>query len=288
MASAQTGDANLPSDLEPSNVLLPHRSFNEDGDSTIVLVHGLTSSPHEYNYVNPLLTSPQANARKSYHLLLPYLPDHGEARNIGPFSIPYAASLLAHLIKTKAKDGRAHVVGLSAGGFASIYLAKEHPSLVLSLFVTGVGGLAGRAFLTSAAPYFLIPVTALQSYAPDWAYQWVQRKIGITMPEGLRDEMWQNSKFDMVRSAYQSINRDGLAVPLQVRTLVIAGGKQDPVEPTRVYGAEVGKGNQGSQTCVVRKAIHAWDLQFPELFASGIRAWIEQTSLPMDYEMLDP
>jgi hypothetical protein len=37
---------------------------------------------------------------------------------------------------------------------------------------------------------------------------------------------------------------------------------------------------------VVRKAVHGWDLQFPELFAEGIRAWVLDEDMPVEYEEL--
>ena len=270
---------------QPTLPLLPHWSFNEDGESTIILLHGLCSSPLEYHLVYPRLIAP-SDISRSYHVLIPHLPCHGPASDIVPFSLPFVAELLAHLIAIKARNGKAHVVGLSAGGFAAKCLAKEYPDVVLSLFVTGVGGLIERAWVRNVAPYVLLPVTAVQTYAPEWAYQWVQRRFGLKIPDGLREAMWANSKLQTLRSAYKSIGQDGAAVPLEIRTLVVAGGKQDSIEGTAAYAKEVRKGNAFSQGCVVKDAIHAWDLQFPELFASGVRAWIEQTELPSGYTLL--
>jgi hypothetical protein len=37
---------------------------------------------------------------------------------------------------------------------------------------------------------------------------------------------------------------------------------------------------------VLREAAHAWDLQFPELFAQGVAAWVEGGKLPDEFERL--
>src|ERR1700728_671806 len=99
--------------------------------TTILLLHGAFSSHFEWDFVIPHLSS--------YHLLIPDLPAHGSSMDLGPFSIPYATSLLAKLIRNEAKNGKAHVVGLSLGGYTGLSLAKDYPELVDVVFVTGCG-----------------------------------------------------------------------------------------------------------------------------------------------------
>jgi hypothetical protein len=77
-----------------------------------------------------------------------------------------------------------------------------------------------------------------------------------------------------------------------VRVLAIAGGKQDNVDMTQQVGRALkmsggGKDNGGSKAVVIRDAIHAWDTQFPELFASGIKAWVAGDKLPIEFEELE-
>ena len=43
--------------------------------------------------------------------------------------------LVAELIQNQAQIRRALVVGLSAGGFVAVELAKRHPELLMSLFL---------------------------------------------------------------------------------------------------------------------------------------------------------
>jgi hypothetical protein len=70
----------------------------------------------------------------------------------------------------------------------------------------------------------------------------------------------------------------------RTRVAVVAGGKQDDFETVRAMAAMIKKKCDGSRAFVVRKAIHGWDLQFPELFAQGVRAWVEEQPLPDEYE----
>jgi len=92
---------------------------------------------------------------------------------------------------------------------------------------------------------------------------------------------------------------DGKEGQRGVRILVVAAGKQDDVEAAREMGRVwreedhlVGAGERGgtrtkSKAAVVRGAVHAWNLQFPEVFAEGIKAWVEgREELPVEYEEL--
>jgi hypothetical protein len=38
---------------------------------------------------------------------------------------------------------------------------------------------------------------------------------------------------------------------------------------------------------VVKGAVHAWNLQMPEVFAEGVRAWVEGRELPGEFEILE-
>lgn len=75
------------------------------------------------------------------------------------------------------------------------------------------------------------------------------------------------------------------------RICMIASGKQDHVEGIRDMARILRKEGQGegleSRMFVVRHAIHAWNLQDPELFARTVRAWIEKRYMPVELEQLD-
>jgi hypothetical protein len=67
---------------------------------------------------------------------------------------------------------------------------------------------------------------------------------------------------------------------------VIAAGLHD-VEATRKMGPLLQEGgSEKSRVFVVRNAVYAWNLQFSERFALGIRAWIEGNELPKEFEEL--
>jgi hypothetical protein len=80
----------------------------------------------------------------------------------------------------------------------------------------------------------------------------------------------------MLKQTCTSIVDYGNGVPLPMRTLAVAGERQDDVEGTRRLGQVLRGGCDESRAFVVNGAVHAWNLQWPELFAEGIEAWIER------------
>jgi pimeloyl-ACP methyl ester carboxylesterase len=168
----------------------------------------------------------------------------------------------------------------------ALELAKAHPELVQSLFVTGVGGFARRHWLMAMAPYVLFPMVRLQSVLPDPLNDYMLGRMGMQMPQGLQEDVYANAKFSMLKQAYDSIVDYGDGVPLPMRTLVVAGERQDDVEGTRRLGQVLRGGCDESRAFVVNGAVHAWNLQWPELFAEGIKAWIERRELPVEFKEL--
>jgi pimeloyl-ACP methyl ester carboxylesterase len=287
-------------------------------------LHGLLSSLLEYTYVIPYLTAPSPSPSTAnlspnatgYHILVPHVPGHGPLKdhpssNFANFSIPTAADSVAALIEAKAKNGRAHVVGLSLGGFIGLNLSLRYPDLVSSLFVTGVAGVAEKPWLLRAAPWMVWGLTAILYCVPNVLFSSMMKSYGLQMPAGLREEMLESNRWALLSSAYGGIGETGTP-RVKSRTAVVAGGKQDDVGAAGVLGrvmrGEVkgagvvvggeeereeerveegaGDGNEQSKAYVVDGAVHAWDLQFPELFAKGVRAWVEGGEMPGEFREL--
>ena len=138
----------------------------------------------------------------------------------------------------------------------------------------------------AVAPYILFPVVKLQSVLPDSVNNYVARRMGMRIPDGLHREIYANAKFSVVKQAYASIADYGEGCPLPMRTLVVAGGRLDDVEGTRRLGQVLRGGCDESRAFVMDGAVHAWNLQWPKLFAEGIKAWIERRELPEEFKEL--
>ncbi|KAF2654290.1 alpha/beta-hydrolase [Lophiostoma macrostomum CBS 122681] len=253
-------------------------SHNPDALTTIILLHGLTGSHHGWAPIIPHLST--------YHLLVPDLPSHSGSAHIQPFSIPSTTELLASLIRTHAHGGKAHVVGLSLGGYIGRNLAQTHPEVVSSLFASGAvsrraeGWLANNRLLSTL---YVVPNVALSVRAYCAAARW----MGLTyMDREMAVELKRNSNTTLVQQGFGEIGKVRNDVESTVRTLVVAGGKQDFVEGAKELGSVLKRGNRESKACVVDEAIHCWSLQTPELFARAVQTWIEGHDLPEELKEL--
>ena len=255
-------------------------SLNEDKEQTIVLLHALLSSRLEYEMVTPHLSN--------YHLLVPDINGHSNSADILPATIQASTERVAALIAKHAHGGKAHVVGLSMGGFITWNLAKEHPELVHTAFASGAAPFQGfLKWLTSRPSLIWYGMKVLIGAMPDGMYWWLVEKKGMRRHEQLLAEMRTNLRWEVVRDVYLSAqgNTWKVASEVRARTLTVAGGKEDDVPATKRMGELLPV--EGSKAYVVKEAIHGWDLVFPELFARGILAWIEGRPLPDEYEALE-
>ncbi|KAK4150612.1 Alpha/Beta hydrolase protein [Chaetomidium leptoderma] len=254
---------------------------------TILLLHGALSSHLQSALVTPHL--------QSYHVLVPDLPGHARSSALTPATIPSITDRVACLIRAHARDGgRAHVADMSMGGFVALDLARRYPELCLSAFLSGATPFVGggvNAFLARHTWVLYYGLFLVNKVMPDGVYWWMCRRLGLRRHEALRREMCANTRWTLVQEVYGSILGIGweeIRAVDRVRCLAVAGGKQDQVDMTKRMG-EVWKksGNVESRAVVVKEAVHAWDLQMPELLADGIKSWVEETELPEEFEALD-
>ncbi|KAI8633825.1 Alpha/Beta hydrolase protein [Xylariaceae sp. FL1651] len=271
-------------EAEPDELF--HLSVNPAAKETIVFLHGLFSSHLEYSRVAPHLPD--------YHLLLVDLPVHSGSRHIGPFTRENGAARVAALIRAHAHGGRAHVVGLSAGGFVGMQLATQHPRLVASLYVTGATPFRGYQRWLATHPRALYPLLAAMTvWVPLRVYRWATARMGLLPHDDVNAASRANFSAALVREGYADLAAFTLedSVPALaaggVRTLVLAGEVVDDVETARLMGRVLREnGSPASEAALVKGAQHPWDLQFPELFAESARAWIEGRELPSGIEKL--
>ncbi|KAM9885280.1 hypothetical protein BJF96_g9371 [Verticillium dahliae] len=265
--------------------MLAFVSLNVEKPSTIVLLHGGLSCHLEYADVIPLLSE--------YHLLLPDLPQHSKSFHIPLVSLENVADHVADLISANAHGGKAHIVGLSFGGFAAQVTAIRHPSLVTSLFVTGAEPFQGFRLRASQYPSLIYGFAWSLLGLPDALYWRYAAWMGLRRHDDLLIEMRKNCQLGMLRDEFSTIARYRLedVGKIETRTLMVAGGRQDDVGASKLAGQvlenRVIRGQRlddGSRSVVIRDALHAWDLQFPELFARGVLAWVEERPLPEGYE----
>ncbi|KAL1896400.1 hypothetical protein Sste5346_004786 [Sporothrix stenoceras] len=253
---------------------------------TIVFLHGAESCSLEFTRVAAYLEN-------DYDLLLVDLPAHSRSKHI-PFSFDNTVNGLARLINKQVpekKQKKAHIVGLSLGGFLALELARRHPELVRTVWCTGCSPFTGTRLWFMQHPRLLSGIVTFASMLATEKIFWAT--LGGAQPiPGLRAEVQGNQNMATLRPVYEElalITNDNLAaIDGSIRVAIVAGGKLDNVADTKTAGEVLREKNPDSCAFVVRNAIHWWSLQFPELFAQGIRAWIEEKAMPKEYEILIP
>ncbi len=105
------------------------KEYGADREQTIVLLHGGGGAGWMWQ--------PQIERLTDYHLLVPDLPEHGQSRDIQPFTFAAAAAQVAEFIKTQAHGGRAHIVGLSLGAQTTVQLLSWSPDVIDHAVVSG-------------------------------------------------------------------------------------------------------------------------------------------------------
>ena len=265
-------------------VRLPPEPIQDDKPSSwapIIFLHGMETCHLEWTRVTPFL--------KEYDRILVDLPGHTGSKNV-PHTLDAACKGLAHLIRTQViprGSGKAHIVGLSQGGYIALEFARRCPELVLDVFCTGCAPNTGlRGWLISKPRLFAGIIRVIGSLPTESVFWW---SLGLEPLPGFRPEIRKNSSFSLLTAGFVACNQvtlEKIAEIKDVRIAIVAGGKLDSVEDATEAGKVLKRNNEACAAFVVRDAIHLWDLQLPELFAKGVRAWVEKSEMPKEFEVL--
>jgi pimeloyl-ACP methyl ester carboxylesterase len=240
---------------------------------------------------------PQVQALKEdYHLLVPDLPEHGRSAAIKPFTISSSVDLIAELIRTQARGGKAHVVGLSEGAQITVALLAAAPELVdhaiiSSALVREMPGMNWFGAGLWAATYRSIE--PLNKYA--WWARLNMRSNGI--PERYLQETLETYKTLTAQAfAHVIVENQKFRLPAGLEkvaapTLVVAGRREYKVMRQSVW--DVAAAIPSAQACLVhhtRKLSlsqeHNWSMTAPELFTRTVQAWMEGQPLPPELQEL--
>lgn len=234
-----------------------------------------------------------------YHCLAADLPEHGQSRDIGPFSMELAAEKVADLIRTQAHGGKAIVIGLSEGAQVTVQLLATAPNLVDKAIVSSalLRPTPGMGWASSASvvkwtyrmsiPPFLNSdgwIRLNMKYAtgiPDEYYAQFKKSFQETTESQFVNLMLSNQTYRLPKGLEQA------AVP----TLVLAGKKEYAAMKQSVRdlvaalpNAQGGLINLGKKFSMANE--HNWALATPELFAKTVRAWINGKDMPAEIENL--
>ncbi|KAH3955638.1 hypothetical protein HBI56_014540 [Parastagonospora nodorum] len=274
----------------PTQDKIWHVTGGTPSNPALLLLHGIFNSHQEFRDVYKYL-------EKDFYIILVDLPGHSNSRSpkLDDYRIPEIASDLATLIKEVSPTQKAHVAGVSYGGFIGLELARSHSDVVESLFESGGAPFGFKEKKTVRDPCKVWAFMGASMIVPDCMHYFMQAMQGVSKDATLRAESKENFSLNLIKHGFGSaleITMKRIEEIKGVRVLAIAGGKQDNVDMTQQMGRAFRISSGGHDKCeskavVVKEAIHAWDDQFPELFARGIKAWVAGTDLPSEFEDLE-
>jgi pimeloyl-ACP methyl ester carboxylesterase len=279
--------------IDPSSQLYFEASGPDQARSIVFLHGGGVGGWMWRNVIKPL--------QADFHCLVPDLPEQGHNVHTGgaPYTTESAADRVAELIRAQAHGGKASVVGLSEGAQVVVALLSRSPQVI------------DHAISSSA---ILRPMWVNAMLTPGvfrWMYRWFiapfkkndwWMRVNMQYSAGVGDEYWEDFKHDFKEMTEDSLTHlmvsnmafrlpDGLA-KANVPVLVVVGSKEykEMQESGRdllkvlpnARGAIV---NLGPKSSLAKE--HNWALTNPPLFASTLKAWVNDQPLPVELSLLD-
>ncbi|CZS90670.1 hypothetical protein WAI453_004045 [Rhynchosporium graminicola] len=132
-------------------------------------------------------------------------------------------------------------------------------------------------------------------HLPRSVHVWLAAKLGMTVTEALYEDMQavdscvvgkvvMHELVEFVR--VEDRNWRDLSEGVRARTCLVAGGLDDDENDSWERGEQLKIGNSESEAFKVERR-HAWNIQDPGLFVSGIRSWMQRCAMPDEYVNLE-
>lgn len=244
--------------------------LGRENTDAVVLLHGLGTSGWMWHRIAPVLA-------EEFHVLVPDLPGHGRSGRAW-VSLADTVEAVTELVRSRTAAGRAHVVGLSLGGYVAALLAADEPAVVRSAVVSGVNvlpfphptmmRLLGRIIgpFATSEPMVRANAKALRVPAGDLVgYRTAAKQVARGTYARVGDEV---TVFDVPATALSS----------PCRLLAVAGANENEMilRSLPILAAGFAQGDAR----LVPGVGHAWSGEAPDLFTATIRAHIADTDLP--------
>jgi pimeloyl-ACP methyl ester carboxylesterase len=252
---------------------------------TVLMVHGMASDSRTWDAATERLA-------KSYRVLAPDLPGHGESEQAGgDYSLGARASFLRDLLR-ELNIARAAVVGHSLGGGVAMQLAYQHPEYCDRLVLVASGGLGPDVsrllrLLSLPGAEMVLPLLVPQFVLErgNVVRAWL-RDRGVRSPR--LGELWQaysslgdtERRKAFVRELRSVVNHDGQIVSARderlhkgERPVLIVWGDRDPIIPV-AHARSAHEAMQRSRLEIFEGAQHFPHVEEPDRFAKVVAEFL--------------
>jgi len=240
------------------------------GAPSIIFLHGIGTSGWMWKR--------QTAALADFHCLNVDLPGHGKSNRVVWKSLAGTSDQIAEIIRTCATNGRAHIVGLSLGGYIALVLLERHAELVERAVISGVTvePMPNRMWLNPQ----LWLMNALMKRR--WFVEMQARSMQV--PSDMQHDLTEGM-LAMSMQTYRRIYEEAVEFTLSgalrnvsTPTLVTAGGQETEII---LHAVEViPQVMPNARGCLAPGVGHGWNVEDPDLFNAMVRAWISGETLP--------
>jgi pimeloyl-ACP methyl ester carboxylesterase len=248
--------------------------MGQENAETIVFLHG--------GGMAGWMWREQVETFKDYHILIPDLPEHGKSIDVKPFTIEGAADMIVDLIRTRAKGGKAHLVGISLGAQIILQILSKAPEVVDHAMISGtlVHSIPHTETFLKLLNYlikvyqpvkdtdFFIKANMRTYNMPKTLFKEFKESTLLIKPESLDRILHENMLFQMP----EGLNHADVPV------LVMAGGKDYKV--IKESAQDLLEVLSNATGITAPKLGHVWNIENPHLFNRVLRSWIVDENIP--------
>ena len=264
-----------------------HVSGDDHSDAlSIVFLHGMGASSWMWKAQIEMLS-------KDFHCLVVDLPGHGESADMRCHTFKEMGPLIAEVIRGKAHEGKAHMVGLSLGGFVTLHMLADFPELIHSAVVSGVvtKPMANRWLLPPMAKLItlmmyqdwmlnrMIGLLGLPAEDVQWGAPLMRKDIQRLAPATAERNYQELMSFDLDNLFH---GRD-----IEARLLAVAGEKEAAPIVNGLTGFRNLQPASNRSVFKAPNAHHGWNIEFPQLFNDMLWAWVENKPVPRELIAVD-
>jgi len=216
-------------------------------------------------------------------ILAPDAPGFGGTPALPGWTIATAADRIADTIAQTTPGGRAHVMGLSMGGYTALALAIRHPNRVVGLVLADTRAGADDAAARTARRGAIADVRAGRRTA--YLAQAISNLVADTAPQDVRDELAacvarqpDASLVDALGALAGRPDRRGELGAIASPTLVIVGTK-DTITPLAAAN-ELATGIRTTRMAQIVGAGHLSALERPQAVAEVVDEFLDGLPVP--------
>lgn len=249
------------------------KETGKSNDETIVFLHG--------DGIAGWMWDEQLKAFSDYHCIVPDLPGHGKSAKVKSFTVQSTADAIINIIKNKAKNGKAHLVGLSLGAQIVVQILSTAPEVVDHALISG-------ALVRNSQPtesFLKLLDNLITLYLPDKnkTIRIMSYVRSYNIPRNLHSK-FKESTHAIEPYSLDKILRETILFKMpdnlehaDVPVLVMTGEKDYRiVNESALNLLNVLPNSKGA---IALKVGHLWNIENPELFNNVLRSWLKGENL---------